>query len=241
MFSSPRLLVVGFIFLSLSAHAETTVRFDSGEQRVSVIELFTSEGCSSCPPADRWLNNLTGHEDLWKNFIPLAFHVDYWDYLGWKDPYSRAAYSQRQYQYRRQNKVRAVYTPGFIVNGREWRGWLRSGMLSPDKMQAANLHAQITDQTIKAKYAGKQEPMVLNVALLGFGINTPVTAGENADRNLRHEFVVLAHEQYSSTTPDWTVNLPTVASTPVGRRAIALWVNRPSDLTPIQATGGWLP
>jgi len=99
IFSSRRLssmsLVLFTLLTSLSANAQ---QFMSGEKQVPLIELYTSEGCSSCPPADRWMSKLTAHEDLWSGFVPIALHVDYWDYIGWKDPYASREYSQRQRQ-----------------------------------------------------------------------------------------------------------------------------------------------
>lgn len=72
---------------------------ESGEERVRVIELFTSEGCSSCPPADAWLSGLMDDPGLWNSLIPVAFHVDYWDHIGWKDRFSDAAFTERQRRY----------------------------------------------------------------------------------------------------------------------------------------------
>ena len=95
----------------------------SSNTQVSLLELYTSEGCSSCPLADRWVSSLKDDPKLWKEFIPLSFHVDYWDYIGWKDRFASPAYSRRQKQYAQQGAVSTVYTPGFLNNGQEWRPW----------------------------------------------------------------------------------------------------------------------
>src|SRR6201987_4288552 len=81
-----------------SARADQ-LRFESGEKRVSFVELFTSEGCSSCPPAERTLSKLTTHPSLWKTFVPVAFHVNYSDKLGWKDRLASVEFKQRQHTY----------------------------------------------------------------------------------------------------------------------------------------------
>jgi hypothetical protein len=69
------------------AYLESASHFESGELRVNLLEMYSSQGCSSCPPAERWLNQFTADPDLWKRFIPVVFHVDYWDDIGWKDPF----------------------------------------------------------------------------------------------------------------------------------------------------------
>ena len=97
--------------------------------RVTLIELFTSEGCSSCPPAEKWVNGLEDHSDLWSRVVPVAFHVDYWDYIGWPDRFATRDHSLRQRAYREVGHTRGIYTPGFVVGGREWRGWFRNPML----------------------------------------------------------------------------------------------------------------
>ena len=99
--------------------------FTSGEQQVSLIELYTSEGCSSCPPADRFVRSLGKQDGLFSAFIPLAFHVDYWDYIGWADPYASPAFSERQRRYAQRQDISRVYTPGFFINGNEWRGFFQ--------------------------------------------------------------------------------------------------------------------
>ena len=95
----------------------------SGPQQVPLIEVFTSEGCSSCVPAWKWLNNLKNEPGLWQDFIPVSFHVDYWDYLGWKDRLSQKNFSERQYAYASSWEEGTVYTPGLILNGKEWQSW----------------------------------------------------------------------------------------------------------------------
>ncbi|HUR81120.1 MAG TPA: DUF1223 domain-containing protein, partial [Thermoanaerobaculia bacterium] len=89
--------------VALSMHADPVV-----------LELFTSQGCSSCPSADEFLRKLAAKD---KRVIPLAFHVDYWNYLGWRDPFSSAEWSQRQGDYVRAMKLSTAYTPQLVING----------------------------------------------------------------------------------------------------------------------------
>ena len=110
-----------YLTIGLSASvAAGELRFASGSGRNVMVELFTSEGCNSCPPAEAFLNDFQTHPDLWRRYVPIAFHVDYWDYLGWTDRYADPRHAARQRQYARQGGVRTVYTPAFIVNGRAW-------------------------------------------------------------------------------------------------------------------------
>ena len=112
------------IFLLMISGGLTKAQtFESGNKPVSLIELYTSQGCSSCPPADRWLSSLNDDENLWSKFVPMAFHVDYWDYIGWKDPFASKEYSQRQRRYAGEYGESTVYTPGVRKNGAEWRLW----------------------------------------------------------------------------------------------------------------------
>ena len=84
------ILFLGCVFFSLQAK-EKSIHLSSQNKQFILIELFTSQGCSSCPPAEKWLNQFIKDKELWEKYIPVAFHVDYWDYLGWKDPYSNLA------------------------------------------------------------------------------------------------------------------------------------------------------
>ncbi len=102
-----------------AAAADDTRTFSSGNDRVALVELYTSEGCSSCPPADRWLSRLADDAGLWSEFVPVAFHVDYWDYIGWKDEFADPSNTQRQRGYAAAAGARSIYTPQMVVGGRD--------------------------------------------------------------------------------------------------------------------------
>ncbi|MFQ3324005.1 MAG: hypothetical protein ACI90U_001830 [Pseudomonadales bacterium] len=116
-----RLCAVSLLLL-LSA-VTYSVEFKSGDKQVQLIELYTSEGCSSCPPADNFLTTFLDDPTLWHSRIPIAIHVDYWDYIGWQDRFASKENSARQRLHAQQGNVSQVYTPGFIVSGEEWRSW----------------------------------------------------------------------------------------------------------------------
>src|SRR5271170_2753326 len=100
------------------------VAFQSAERQTALLELYTSEGCSSCPPAEAWLSQLKNASGLWNEFVPVAFHVDYWNNLGWRDKLSNEQFSDRQRSYAQAWSAENIYTPEFVLNGREWRNWL---------------------------------------------------------------------------------------------------------------------
>jgi hypothetical protein len=95
----------------------------SGPKTVALVELYTSEGCNSCPPADRWLSGLGAQGYGPDRVVPLALHVDYWDYIGWKDPYAKREFSQRQRKLTLLQRQALVYTPQVMLQGKDFRGW----------------------------------------------------------------------------------------------------------------------
>ena len=114
-------VILTLLIASSPAMGEIVIK--SPETRTNLIELYTSEGCSSCPPADQWLSRLKVHPQLWHQLVPIAFHVDYWDYIGWQDRFARPEFSERQRLYARQNNLSTVYTPALVLNGTEWRNF----------------------------------------------------------------------------------------------------------------------
>ena len=232
-------LICLLMFVS-SAYAGE-IRLDSGTRQVTLLELYTSQGCSSCPPAERWLNEYINSDELWTRVVPVALHVDYWDYIGWKDPYAASEHGERQRDYARAGKTRTVYTPGFFVNGRDWRGWtMRMNPRSSDR-QPGNLSATIADDRLTASFPAHDRPMELNVVILGFGIETDIQRGENRNRTLAQEFVALSHKVYRSDNGAWDVLLPGVNQSAAEHLGIALWISEPGSPVPLQATGAWLP
>lgn len=179
---------------------------------------------------------------LWKEIVPVTWHVSYWDYLGWKDPYASDANSHRQRNYQRYGNVSRVYTPGFVVGGQEWRGWFRRQPLpGVGSTKGGSLDVSVNNGFFNAKFEGKGE--ALNIAVLGFDLSTKVNAGENHGRKLDGHFVVLNHQQLyrdSRSKGSWEGKLPDLKQYPKGRKALAVWVADKGGLSPVQATGGWL-
>lgn len=239
--------IVAVVLLSLAqiqpATAATEQVFNSGIEQTSLVELFTSQGCSSCPPAERWLGKLQNDPRLWKEVVPVAFHVDYWDYIGWQDSFAKPSYSDRQRRYRRDNAIGSVYTPGFVVNGREWRGWFSKRPLPTTKGATGELQVVVNGRHLKAHYSvadATDERLILNVALLGVGMHVDVNRGENSGRRLSQDFTVLQHLLLASTNRNWETELPEIDMPADARPAIAVWVSPPDSQRPLQALGGWL-
>ncbi len=217
------------------------LHFGSIGQTPTMIELFTSQGCSSCPPAEARLNSYADDAQLWHRYIPLAFHVDYWDYLGWKDRFADSDYAARQRAYAASGRLSTVYTPAFVVNGKEWRAHWLGG--KPSGTAISGLLVTVAeDGSIQVRAAATApRSLVLNVALLGMGLESDIDAGENRGRHSRHEFVVLKWARTSVGAAPWRTELPTVRDGVAQRYAVAVWVNRPDDPAPLYAAGAYLP
>lgn len=239
-----RWLIVLLLLLPVSGMAAPRV-FDSGNTRVTLLELYTSEGCSSCPPADEWLSTLRYHPGLWARLVPVAFHVDYWDRLGWRDRFADARFSRRQQRYATLWGHGVVYTPGFVVDGREWRGGPQRGAIPMEHdSPAGRLTARLNQDRLEITYRSRDgaADTIAHVALLGFDRETPVKAGENRGLRLHHDFVVLDYRRAplnhrSEGRLAATVRGPRPAKAPT---ALAIWVTSGEAPTPLQATGGWL-
>lgn len=247
------LVFVVSTLLSATTAAQTDhVSFESGNRQTQLIELYSSQGCSSCPPAEKWVNQFVDHPELFKSMIPLVFHVDYWDYIGWKDPFGSSVNSDRQRDFRRKGLSRSVYTPEFIVDGREWRGWFRRQDLPIRKADVGVLKVDLTKDSLNVEFDGKQPAAQLHIAIVGTGISTYVERGENTRRTLDEEFVVFHHQAFDAASTvngagdasAWQVAWDKPAASLVkkaNRLAAVVWVTTDNELTPIQATGGWLP
>jgi hypothetical protein len=190
---------------ALAAHAAATeCELASGTQRVALLELYTSEGCDSCPPADKWVSALPAKKLDVDRVIPLAFHVDYWNQLGWTDPYSQAQFSARQRQHSKRRGVSFVVTPQLLLNGQDYRQAAllddidgRINAINRTQPQAViRLKLSTTNALVQSKVAvdvpggADQRRAQVYLALYENNLATAVKAGENKGLTLRHDFVV---------------------------------------------------
>ena len=164
-----------------------------------VVELFTSQGCSSCPPADALIHDIANDPALRGRVIPLAFHVDYWDSLGWRDPFSSAEWTQRQARYARTMHLSSTYTPQAVVNGtREFVGSNRSALSAA--LEKASNEKSRADVTLTARREGNSLIATVNatvpanddlmLAVVEDGVTTKIEHGENAGRTLTNDAIV---------------------------------------------------
>lgn len=220
------------------------LRFTSGPARVSLLELYTSEGCSSCPPAEQWLGARRDDPYLWKRFVPISFHVTYWDHLGWKDVMAQPSFTARQRAYAATWRNNSVYTPCFVRNGAEWHPGeaektkdAAAGELTVQKLPSGDWELSfVPSKTSGGDFDGY-------VALLGQGISTKIRAGENKGGTPTHDFVALDLSQAAlakRATDGAYSAIFQVKNTVVSPSSLALaaWVTARGKLDPLQATGG---
>ena len=232
-----------FLMLMNSLSADP-LRLESGVKKNTLIELYTSEGCSSCPPAEEYLNKFKHNKELWKKWIPVAFHVDYWDYIGWRDRYATRKFGQRQSLYASLKRASTVYTPAFMVNGSSWRRGLFSNALPEEKSDAGNLVVSVNGKSLQATYHAinnNKSSLKLNVAVLGMGLTTYIERGENQGRTAQHEFVVVGFNTAKSNNLQWNMPLPELHYSQVKKYALAVWVSEINNPAPLQVVGGRLP
>lgn len=239
-------MFLGLVLASACVRADALV-MRSGPAAVPLIELYTSEGCSSCPPAEQRLGGLKRSPELWRRFVPVAFHVDYWDDLGWPDRYGSPLYGLRQRAHVAAGGLGQVYTPAFVVQGQEWRGWFRAPEVPvpaadpPGSLALAildNARARVTFEPLRLPAAA----LSATVAVLGMNLVSAIEAGENRGRRLDHDFVVLGIVQVpmQRESGQYVADLVLPApSRPATRHAYAAWVSAGADPAPLQSVGGW--
>lgn len=228
-------ILVALIFSGLAQAAEPQ------DQPFAVVELFTSEGCSSCPSADLLASRLsawarTNHKPVY----PLVFHVDYWNNLGWRDIFSSPEFTLRQKMYARIFKDQGVYTPQMIVNGsdafvgsdqRKLQQDLDRELLIPaGVVLEAGLRRQKDRLSVKYKSEGFKNGDVIHVALVERGLSTDVTAGENGGRRLYHDNVVRQFETRPLTEDGGEVSVSLNKISDHAQASVIVYVQNPKTM-----------
>jgi hypothetical protein len=233
-------------------NASTACKAASGVNITPVVELYTSEGCSSCPPADKWLSTLKSKNTVNSAANPAviqAFHVNYWDYIGWPDRFATPAHTNRQRQISSWNKQNGIFTPQMVLNGVDWRGWGGSSR----NITASSVSNEAAKSSISLQQTGADqfEAVISPVAnasgaastwsaywtITEHGHVTKVKAGENNGETLLHDFVVRQYTpvgDYSAASPQ-KLSLRGVAATPGHERQVNLVVFDPKTGKTLQA------
>ena len=215
--------------------AAPTCQATSTATTPTVVELYTSEGCSSCPPADRWLSTLKGRSDV----LALAFHVNYWDQLGWVDRFATPESTARQHQLSRWAGSNSVYTPQIVVNGRDGRAGVSLPKAAAASAVGLTLQRDGDVVTAQIAAAGPTAPARLDGywAVLEDGHQSKVRAGENAGETLLHDHVVRLYKP----VPAWAAATGTKAQLMVSRgdaafpRRVVFVVTDAATHKPLQA------
>jgi hypothetical protein len=215
-----------------AASAECTAK--SGPGTAALVELYTSEGCDSCPPADEWLRKLPAAGFGPERVVPLALHVDYWDYIGWKDPFAKALFSKRQRELAPINHRAFVYTPQVLLSGRDYRQWADRLQFGADVQTLNGRPARAElELALRTVDAGKLElsadarvpatkdraDAALFVAVYENGLVSRVAAGENRGVTLRHDYVAREWIGPIALDADGRAALKRAVALPAGARA----------------------
>ncbi len=226
---------------------------ESGPGTTALVELYTSEGCSSCPPADRWLQNLGARGFVPGRVVPLALHVDYWDYIGWKDPYAQKRFSERQRALAQVMRARVVYTPQVMLHGKDFRRWYVDGALEDAvarinaRPPGANIalrldtgRADTLSTEVRAELldAAQTADAALYLASYQNELVSSVAAGENRGRTLSHGYVVfewVGPIAFTAGKVDERRALPLVPGAAPARSGVAAFVQNRRTAEVLQA------
>jgi hypothetical protein len=240
-------ILVGLLFSCLAAP------LSSAEKPSPVlVELFTSQGCSSCPPADEVLSTW-GRESFERGeVIPLAFHVDYWDHIGWKDPFDAKEYTERQKKYARAFNLGTVYTPQMVMAGRtEFNGsnvrrakqelvnlqaQTPASQIALDaKLEGARIRVSVSAKSLTPA-AGQKKILQAYLAVYENDLETEVMKGENWGKDLKNDFVVRKFKSLgflALSSPDasqWTEYVPLDPSWARGNLGVAVFLQDPDTM-----------
>jgi hypothetical protein len=230
-----RIAALVLVFLATPVWGQCVA--ESGPGTAALVELYTSEGCSSCPPADRWLSTLSSRPP--GSVVPLALHVDYWDYIGWKDPYAKREFSLRQRKLTQLQRMAFVYTPQVMLQGRDFRGWgggaFEEALARINAQPAkANLRLAVLgagagglEVEASAELVRESADAGLYIAAYRSKLESRVKAGENRGRLLTHDYVVLEWQgplAFTGTRLSERRTLPFLPGADAGNSGVAAFV-----------------
>ena len=243
-FNAPKTIAACVLLLSAASTfgMQSQCTASSGPLITPVLELYTSEGCSSCPPADKWASGFKG-----KDMVVQAFHVGYWDQIGWVDRFAAPAHTQRQRETAARNQLRNIYTPQFVLDGRDWPKWSGASTRLAATRPAARLQISLKRLAEDQFEASVTPTTAVDGAtswsaywsVTEHGHNSKVNAGENAGEFLKHDFVVRQYTPVGAyQTRDATpvkLGFRCLAATPGHERQINLVLFEPQSGKTLQA------
>src|SRR5438046_5364483 len=204
MKSKRALATIALMLARAARAAEPACSPSCGHLTPALVELYTSEGCDTCPPADHWLASLFGQGFRPDQVVPLALHVDYWDYIGWKDPFAKAEFSVRQRKLAQLKRPVIVYTPQVLLQGQDFRRWSDGEFAEqvtrinsrPARARIALTIRAVAPEAIHAELSAmlvdpaEQKNAAVYLAAYENKLASDVAAGVNRGRRLEHDFVV---------------------------------------------------
>jgi len=249
----PVSLLASLIVAAASSIAAADCSRDSAAAPVALVELYTSEGCNSCPPTDTWISALGRSAFAGDRPVVLAFHVDYWDGLGWRDRFGSATFTERQRTLARRNRSGLVYTPQVLVNGTDFpqrgdrRALDRAIAAAPAQPKATlriDVHPTSTAGAdvaldVSVRDAQNSDDLQAYLAIYQSGLSSDVRGGENRGVHLAHDYVVrsligpIALDAQGRLATTRHVDLPAEARP--GQFGIAAFVERNSRAEVLQA------
>jgi hypothetical protein len=197
-------LLAAFAFACSAGAADAACSAYSGPHTTALVELYTSEGCDTCPPADHWLSSLFPRGFRPDQVVPLALHVDYWDYIGWKDPYAKGEFSARQGRLAAMRRPMIVYTPQVLLQGQDFRRWASDDFtdeVARINSRAARARLALAIRAVEPKEiqadlsamlfdSAERKNAAVYLAAYENRLASEVKAGENRGKRLEHDFVV---------------------------------------------------
>jgi hypothetical protein len=225
----------------------------SPQTTTALVELYTSEGCDSCPPADRWLSSLGTKGYTPDRVVPIALHVDYWDYIGWKDPYAKALFSSRQRRLAQVMRAKVVYTPQVLLQGVDFRRWYGPGFdeavakinarpsrarieLSLESAAGGHFPVEVRAEVVEP---AQRTDAGLYLAAYENKLVSAVGAGENRGKTLMHDYVAFEWVGPLGFGPDGRVSvrrsLPLLPKAVAANSGVVAFVQNRSNAEVLQA------
>ncbi len=250
---SQKILAIFLLALLITPAEAKDQTYETTNKKVHLLELFTSEGCSFCPAGEERFSSFLTPQRLWKEIVPVSYHVDYWDHLGWLDALSQQKFTTRQRNYARGSKTGNVYTPSFFLNGAEWTTWhlkpVPSNPLFYGTLKAVfHSSSGVLDLKFWPSTGTKAQNWKFVASLTSLSGSVAIQAGENKGKRLRHRFSalnLLETPGIAQKDGSYLGSLNLFQDAKKGSAESGLgfsaWVLPEGSHIPVQALGGELP